>query len=26
MFLRNFSGILDEQWIPFVGSKREPIY
>jgi len=26
MFLRNFSGILDQQWIPFVGSKREPIY
>jgi 5-methylcytosine-specific restriction endonuclease McrA len=23
MFLRNFSGILDEQWRPFVGSKKE---
>jgi 5-methylcytosine-specific restriction endonuclease McrA len=26
MFLRNFSGILNKQWLPFVGSKTEPIY
>jgi 5-methylcytosine-specific restriction endonuclease McrA len=25
MFLRNFSGILDNQWIPFVGAKHEKI-
>lgn len=25
MFLRNFSGILDQQWLPFVGSKKEQI-
>jgi 5-methylcytosine-specific restriction endonuclease McrA len=23
MFLRNFSGILDQQWAPFVGAKLE---
>lgn len=23
MFLRNFSGILDEQWLPFIGTKME---
>ena len=26
MFLRNFSGILNHQWLPFVGSKTEPMY
>lgn len=26
MFLRNFSGILDQQWVPFVGSTHEPMY
>jgi len=25
MFLRNFSGILDSQWLPFVGAKMEQI-
>ena len=25
MFLRNFSGILDNQWMPFVGAKHEKI-
>lgn len=25
MFLRNFSGILDNQWMPFVGVKQEKI-
>lgn len=25
MFLRNFSGILDNQWLPFIGSKHEKI-
>jgi hypothetical protein len=25
MFLRNFSGILDNQWMPFIGVKQEKI-